>query len=749
LVYNRIGTTFTYNGVISGSGALVKEGIGTQRLGVANTYSGGTTINGGDLQIDSGNAFGTGPLNLAAGSITARISSRTVPNPVTMSGDFTLNTLTAGGNVLTLSGNVDLSGATRTISVANTGGSAITGVVSNGGLTKAGTGTLTLTGINTYTGPTLISEGRLQIGNGTVDGTINASSGIENYGTLTYNFAGQNTISMPITGSGELTKTGAGIAKFSNTNHSYTGGLTVSAGAVIKEVADSTTGGITVATNATFVLAGGITDGSGQTATISGPGNINLDYFYIGSFNQRGALQAHTGNNTWAGNIALAGTAGTGGNTRIGVQNDASLTITGAITEDVAGMSPYFRPGDGSTNTITLAGTCSWTGTTRIYSNGGSLAISGNDRLPITADLIVGAAAGQSGSPTFDLAGFNQTVGGISGAIDVDGIHPPVIKNSGGVQSTLTLNPAAASSFPGKIQDNMNLVIGGTAAQTLAGDNVHFGNTTINSGASLIISAAGELQFYPKANGVTNSVGGAGTLQYDGKLRIDLSGANPAPGNSWTLVNVGSLADPTPFGTTFGVTASFGDFTETAVDSGVWKAVNSGSEWTFTESDGKLSVAIGVADPFETWIGTHFPGESDPAIVGKEADPDGDGANNLAEFALNGDPDNGADNGYLAIATVDTDADTLKELTLTLAVRKAGGSPLFAGSPLSATSDGVKYTIEGSLDLTFPTSAVSEASPATGPGGLPADYEYRRFRLDASEGLAGKGFLRVKTEPAP
>jgi len=61
----------------------------------------------------------------------------------------------------------------------------------------------------------------------------------------------------------------------------------------------------------------------------------------------------------------------------------------------------------------------------------------------------------------------------------------------------------------------------------------------------------------------------------------------------------------------------------------------------------------------------------------------------------------------------------------------------------------VKYTIEGSLNLVFPSSAVSEASPATGPGGLPAAYEYRRFRLDASDGLTGKGFLRVKTETAP
>lgn len=748
LVYNRIGTTFTYSGIISGSGSLVKEGTGTQLLGTPNTYSGGTTINAGEFQIGSSNAFGTGPLTLTGGSITARFANRNVPNSVTLSGDFTLNTATAGGNVLTLSGNTDLSGASRTISVANTGGSAITGVISNGGLTKAGTGTLTLTGINTYTGPTLISEGRLQIGNGTVDGSINTSSGIENYGTLTYNFAGQNTISLPITGSGELTKIGAGIARFSNTGNSYTGTSTVTAGAVIKEVADSTTGDITVATDATFVLAGGITDGSGQTVTISGPGNgaLGSGYFYLGSLNQRGALQAHTGNNTWAGDIALSGTAGTAGNTRIGVQNDASLTLTGNITEAVAGMSPYFRAGDGAADTITLAGTCSWTGPTRIFSNGGSVKIGGNDKLPTTVDLIVGPSAATLGSPTFDLGGFNQSVAGLVGTV---GTVAATIKNSGVVQSTLTLNPAAASSFPGNIQDNVKLVIGGTATQTLAGLNSNTGDTTIQSGASLTISSAGELRFYPTTNGVTNSVGGTGTLQFDGTLRIDLGGSNSTPGNSWTLVNVSSLATPSPFGSTFAVSSTGGAFTETPVNSGIWKLVDGGNEWTFTESDGKLTVAAGVADPFSTWISTSFPGETNPAIIGKDADPDGDGSNNLTEFALNGDPDNGADNGYQAVAIEDTDADTSNELTLTIAVRKAGGSPVFSGSPLSAISDGVKYTIEGSLNLVFPTSPASEASPASGPGGLPADYEYRRFRLDASEGLAGSGFLRVKTEPAP
>lgn len=746
LVYDRIETTFSYGGVISGTGSVVKDGTGIQRLTVANTYSGGTTINAGDFQIDNGNAFGTGPLTLAAGSITARSGSRSVPNPATVTGDFTLNTATAGTNGLTLAGNVDLTGATRTITVANTGGSAITGVVSNGGLTKEGTGTLTLTGTNTYTGPTLISDGRLQIGNGTVDGNINASSGIENNATLTYNFGGQQTVSTPITGSGSLTKTGSGIVRFTNANNSYEGTVTVTSGAMIKEVADITIGDITVATNASFVLAGGITDGSGQTATISGPGIGTLDYFYIGSFNQRGAIQSHAGNNTWAGNLVLSGTAGTGGNTRIGVQNGSTLTLTGNITEAEAGMSPYFRAGDNPADVITIAGTCSWTGPTRVYSNGGSLAIAGNNILPTTVSLIVGPTNGTSGSPTFDLAGYSQAVAGLTGS---GGTFPAVVKNSGATQSTLTLSPAAASSFPGSIQDDVKLIIGGTEPQTLTGANTYSADTVINSGASLIVGNTGELQLHPAANGITSSISGAGTLQYDGKLRIEMSGADTTPGNSWTLVNVGSLASAT-FGATFSVTgSSAGDFTETAVDSGIWKAVDGSIEWTFTESTGTLSVASNAADPFTTWIATFFPGETDPAIIGKNADPDGDGANNLAEFALNGAPNNSADNGYQVAAVEDTNADTQKELTLTIAVRKAGGSPVFAGSPLSAVSDGVKYTIEGSLDLIFPTSAASEASPATGPGGLPADYEYRRFRLDASEGLAGKGFLRVKTEAAP
>lgn len=406
------------------------------------------------------------------------------------------------------------------------------------------------------------------------------------------------------------------MVKFSNVN-SYAGNLTISGGAVVKAIANDTTGNISVADTASFVLSGGITDGSGQTITIAGPGAA-ANYFFTGSLTSRGSLQSQSGNNSWDGNIILTGTAGTGGNTRIGVQTGSSLTINGNISEGVAGMSPLFRAGDNAGETITINGVGSWSGTTRLFAAGGIIKLGGNDRFPTTAPLSAGSTA-SVGLSIFDLAGYNQTVAGLTG--DATGR----IQNSGG-PVTLTSNPAAAVTFSGIMQNDVSFVIGGTAIQSISGDNTYTGNTTIHTGASLTVNTTGELKFYPTANGITNSIGGSGTLVYNGTLRTDLSGADATIGNSWTLVDAANLAET--FGPTFVVAdATLGNFTETTAGSGIWKLTASGKTWTFTEADGQLTVAEPPAG-YSAWQSANAPGQT------VDQDHDGDGVANGIEYFM-------------------------------------------------------------------------------------------------------------------
>ena len=79
-----------------------------------------------------------------------------------------------------------------------------------------------------------------------------------------------------------------------------------------------------------------------------------------------------------------------------------------------------------------------------------------------------------------------------------------------------------------------------------------------------------------------------------------------------------------------------------------------------------------------------------------------------------------------------------------------GVDPVFvpaAGGNPTATQDGVTYTIQGGADLDF-TGTVSVVDPVTaGLDPAPAGYEYRTFSLDGSDGLGGKGFMRVAITP--
>jgi autotransporter-associated beta strand protein len=160
---------------VGGTGGLVKSGTGTLTLTGANTYTGGTTVNGGTLSIADG-ALGGGDVTLAEGTtIQFTGSSFTTTNDFHITGDPIFDV--AVGTTQTVSGVIDDA----------------TGPTDPGVVEKTGGGTLVLSGANTYSGGTTIEAGTLQIGTDSVFNTPgDPASGIVSsaIGTGTLTFGG-------------------------------------------------------------------------------------------------------------------------------------------------------------------------------------------------------------------------------------------------------------------------------------------------------------------------------------------------------------------------------------------------------------------------------------------------------------------------------------------------------------------------------------------------------------------------------
>ncbi len=165
--------TLADNSSGTGTVALVKTGSGTQVLSGASTYSGGTTVNAGTLQLgtEANQALGTGAVTVNSGG-TLHLDRNTLANNLTLNGG-TLAGDNGFGDIL--NGTVSL---TATSTVSNEYSMALTNTVSGaGGLTKVNSGTLTLSGANTYTGATSVTAGTLLVNGSLADTTVTVSSG--------------------------------------------------------------------------------------------------------------------------------------------------------------------------------------------------------------------------------------------------------------------------------------------------------------------------------------------------------------------------------------------------------------------------------------------------------------------------------------------------------------------------------------------------------------------------------------------
>jgi titin len=243
-------STLNVSAVVSGGVGLTKARTGTLALTAANTYTGGTALSAGALTVGNNSALGTGTLTLTGGTIQAAGGPVMLANALTLGGNFTV----AGTAALTFSGAATLTTtiwtAATTVTTTNTGPTTFAGAIGQSasglGLTKAGSGTLVLSGTNTYTGTTTVSAGTLLV-NGTQAGSpVSVHSG----GTLG----------------------GTGVVG----NISALSGGHVAPGVSPSQTGFLTAAGVTLPAGSTFnVQANGTTAGSGYSQlSASGTGNI-------------------------------------------------------------------------------------------------------------------------------------------------------------------------------------------------------------------------------------------------------------------------------------------------------------------------------------------------------------------------------------------------------------------------------------------------------------------------------------------
>ena len=435
------GGVFNSNGAVSGSGTLLKTGSGTLVLNNSSSYTGGLDVAGGTLRFTTSGAVPAGDVTIRGGG--AFVYSNSTTGTIILTGrNFYVGT---GG------GSIDANNANQTFALPGVIADAA-GVVTPGTLTKTGTNTLAFTGANSYTGTTVISAGTLQIGTGTT-GTLGTGDVTDN-ATLAFGRTNTHTVANNISGTGAVTQIGAAGLTILTGSNAYSGGTTITAGALEyrKTLALPATGAITVAAGTTAALGVG---GTGQFTTATADAfRTTRATFAAGSF------------------FGLDTADAIGGYTHATVIADAP-----------AGSIGLAKIG---TNALTLTAINTYTGGTNI--SGGTLNV---------GDGTVEGALGSgnvidNGALVFNTLGTQTVSGVISGA-------GSVTKEGTG---TLVLSPSASNTFSGGLTIN-NGVIEVSATLPLGSASVP---TVINGGTLRFTATASSTTRGTQINSATSTI---------------------------------------------------------------------------------------------------------------------------------------------------------------------------------------------------------------------------------------------------
>ena len=582
------GGSLTINGRIVASTAsnatLYKDGEGDLYLTCANT---GIDNSFTGLQVNNGlvvlNKSGTHMTNHAIGTIDAINAGGTVQ--LGGSGDYQIwgsdNGQGAGGNVALSGGTFDLYGCTQNqtvFTVSSAGGTLAnsssaagtynpysgtlngtltvnasgditlatgvngTGIAGAGGMIKVGTGTLYLTGDNSYEGGTTINAGTLQIGNGGSAGTL-GSGNVTNDSSLVFNRSDSAySVGNAISGSGSVVNNGTGTITLSGAN-TYSGGTSINAGTLsVSDVNDTNgnigTGSLTIDGGSTLYYTGSGTSSTGRTIYIghSSGNTVNVSsgtLAFTGIVQRNGEASNVTLVKTGSGALVLGANGGAESDNSF-----LSLAANAGIVQLNKNSHPTCHAVGTITNidataTVQLTGSGDkqiWAGDPdgggNVYGPGGSVPLTGgtfdlNGHSQVQTVFSVSSAGGTlANSSTAAASSYTPYSTTLSGQLTVD------------ASGDITLGGAASTGEGGITKI-------GAGKLYLSGANGYTGATAVNAGTLVINGSI-------TGTGGDVTVASGATLAGNGSIVRNLiiqSGGNITPGNSVGNLTVGGNVD--------------------------------------------------------------------------------------------------------------------------------------------------------------------------------------------------------------
>ncbi|MCA6120409.1 autotransporter domain-containing protein [Bradyrhizobium sp. WSM 1704] len=427
---------------ITGNGSVSKSGAGTVTLSGVNTYSGGTSINAGTLEVAHATAQNVDALGSGAVSFNGG----------------TLVNATGFNSVLTNS--VQLNAPGGTVKDGGTGFILTGNITGAGGLTVAATQFVSLGGNNDYFGATQVTSGTLYAISNT---GLSANSAFRVASGATLNLdtsaatIGSLADAMPGSGGTVTASRNATLTTGQDgSSTTFSGQITQSP---IAELALTKVGAGTLTlagannyTGATHVVAGTLMAGAAGTfsrfsaTAVDAGGTLNL-----GGFAQTINNVALTGGTL--GNGTLAGAVTSGGGFIVDVSGSMSLSANGGTT--------------------LLSGTNGYTGATTV-NNGATLRAANANAFSAASATTV------NGGGMLDLGGFNQAIGSLAGSGNI-GLGNAILTVGGNNTST---------TYSGVMFGTGGFAKGGTGTMTLSGANTYTGVSSVTAG-TLIIAAGG------------------------------------------------------------------------------------------------------------------------------------------------------------------------------------------------------------------------------------------------------------------